>query len=171
MRTAWIVIGLAACNGGKSRNNPAASDKPAVGASPGAPTAPPKMGVTGEIHLSGALEGTFTWKKDLAVDTCGWVADTHVGALGVTMSDGKDSFISLTAGIDNSGTKKITLTGGKLKLPHAGSMSGNSGAELSGTQDGDDSTVSVIYKHATVTADGQTVTIDGTISGNCKYSP
>lgn len=169
MRIACVLIGLAACNGGKTNAGPPARDKPATGAPEGAPPTPlPKMGVTGEIHLSGALEGTYTWKDGLAVDTCVWVADTHVGALGVTLSDGKDGYISLTAGFDNSGTKKITLTGGKLKLPHAGAMTGSSGAELSGTQAGDDSTVSVIYKQAIVTADGQSVTIDGHLSGTCR---
>jgi hypothetical protein len=165
------VVAVACGKGGSGGDKPA-GDKPA-GDKPsgGAPVVAPKKGVTGSVTLTGAVEGTFRWSDDLAVETCAWVADTKVGGLGLTMTDGKGAFIGLTATDSNEHERKIVFSSGKLKLPHAGSMTGSTGFELAGTQSGDDSTVSVTYSHATVTADGQSVTIDGQLAGNCKYSP
>jgi hypothetical protein len=157
MRASLVLALTIACGKGEgtTQSNPA-------------PAPSGKKGATGEIKLSGALAGTFKWTDDLAMDTCGYVADTKVGGLGVTMTDGKGAFISLTATDDNAHVRKIVLTSGKLKLPHAGSMTGSAGFEMTGTQSGDDSTVSVVYRDAVVTADGQTVTINGQLVGNCK---
>jgi hypothetical protein len=168
MKVAIAILLAAACGKGGDKGGGGGGS---ATTKPGAPAVTPsKKGLSGEIHLSGAITGTFTWKDDLAMDTCGWVARNKGGGLGATLSDGKDSFISLTATVDIENVRKIVLSGGKLNLPHAGFMSGSSGFEMTGTQNGEDSTVTVIYKKAEVTADGQTVTIDGQLAGTCKYS-
>jgi len=172
MRLAWVLLAAMACGkGNDTKTTDKPTDKPA-GGTPSAGTAipTPKKSVTGELHLTGALEGTYKWKDDFAVDSCGWVDSTKVGALGATLSDGKDSFVSITAIQHDDGKHTITFGGGKIKLPHASSMTGEAGFEMTGTDHGDDSTVAVTFKHAAVSADGQTVTIDGELAGNCKYS-
>jgi len=177
----WLAIAAlviaAACGKGTDKagdkTNDKANDKPAGGAgASSAPTGPRKLSVSGEIHLYGALNGTFTWKDDLAVDTCQWVDPTNGGALEVTMSDGKDTFISIGATLHGDGKRTTKLSSAKLKLPHASMLKGEGGFEISGEMSkthAPDSKVTVVFKNATVTGDDQTVTIDGQLDGNCNF--
>jgi hypothetical protein len=160
-----MLVAIVVCACGKG------GDQPSQGAAPAAAAAAPaKKGATGSVTLSGALTGTFTTKPDLAMNNCGWVDSVMTGALDVTMSDGKDTAISLS-GVLHDGKYEIKLGSGKLNLPHASTLTGTSGLAVTGTTDRSDGTksnVSVTYSHAVVTGDDQSVTIDGQISARCE---
>ncbi len=66
--------------------------------------------VDGSVTISGALNGSFKWKEDLAL-FCGCVPDVKVGKIEVTMTDGAGTFIAIDASMDG----ELTLTSGKLK--------------------------------------------------------
>ena len=162
MKYAWLVVVCACGKGG--------GDKPGSAPAAAPSSAPAKKGVTGSVTLSGALSGTFTWKDDLAINACGWVETDQVktGNLDVTMTDGKDTFISVGGKLVD-GKLTTNLTSGKIHLPHAGQLTGNTGITMTGTYSGDNSTVAVTFQHAVVTGDDQSVTIDGHLDARCNY--
>jgi hypothetical protein len=162
-----MLVAIVACACGKGGDQPSPSQG-AAGAA--AAAAPAKKGATGSVNLSGALTGTFSPSPDIPMSNCGWVDSVKTGALDVTMSDGKDTLISLSGAL-HDGKYEIKLSSGKLKLPHAFSMTGSSGLAVTGTTDqseGTKSNISVTYSHAVVTGDDQSVTIDGQISARCE---
>jgi len=159
-----MLVAIVVCACGKGGDQPSQGAAPAAAAA----AAPAKKGATGSVTLSGALTGTFSVQPDLPMGSCRWVDNPKVvGALEVTMSDGKDTFIAL-GGKLLDGKLEISLTSAKLKLPHATGLSGTSGVALTGTTDGSKSTVAATYTHAVVTGDDQSVTIDGQISARCE---
>ncbi|MBV8756544.1 MAG: hypothetical protein JO257_04695 [Deltaproteobacteria bacterium] len=168
-RVIGVLVFVMAC--GKGGGGGGAGS--AGSAAPSAPAAAPagKTVVAGTLRLSGAIEGTFSWKDDLAVDTCAWVPEVKSGGLGVSLTDGKGTFIQATATIDNAGKHTITLSSAKLQLPQASGLLGSEGVDVTGTLNGTTSKVDVKYDHAQVTADGQTVTIDGALHGTCVDTP
>jgi len=65
--------------------------------------------ITGTLTASGALQGTFSWKPDLAIN-CACVQEQKVGQIEATMTDGAGTFVAIVASIDGS----LVLTSGKL---------------------------------------------------------
>ena len=81
------------------------------------PPPPPSDGLkksSGSLALGGALTGTFTWKPDLALTTCTCDRDRKLFGAELTMTDGADTFISLTVN-----PQEVTLRSGKLKTADA----------------------------------------------------
>jgi len=162
VKYAWLVVVVCACGKG-------GGDKPGSAPAVAPSSAPAKKGVTGSVTLSGALAGTFTWKDDLAINSCGWVDTEQVktGALDVTMTDGKDTFISVGGKLVD-GKFTTNLGSAKIHLPHASLLTGNTGITMTGTYSGDKSTVAVTFQHSVVTGDDQSVTIDGHLDARCN---
>ncbi len=113
MRTvAIILVGLVGC--GKSAPDESSDKKPAVPAVPttgsgsAAPAAPveaaavvgPTKSASGKLEVSGALTGSFEWKKQdqRAPITCIFDPDKDIGTLRIDLSDGAGHL--LTVGID-----------------------------------------------------------------------
>ncbi len=81
-----------------------------VAAAPAAAGAKEAPTLTGSVTTTGALQGTFSWKPDLAI-TCGCVQEQKVGQIDATMTDGAGTFIAIQARIDG----ELVLTSGKLR--------------------------------------------------------
>ncbi|MBI3457987.1 MAG: hypothetical protein HY002_19610 [Candidatus Rokubacteria bacterium] len=97
-----------------------------------APVSAGKPGVTGNVTITGALNGTFTWNDTLGIEHCVWEPSIQGGNFEVTMTDGAGTFISLRV-IATREEKAIRLLSGKLG---GDSLEGNSGAILAGSSDG-----------------------------------
>ena len=110
MRTATIIlVALVAC--GKSAPDESEKPKGSGSAAPTAPAAPaapveaatvvgPTKSATGKVEVSGALTGSFEWKKQdqRAPITCIYDPDKDIGTLKIDLSDGAGHL--LTVGID-----------------------------------------------------------------------
>ncbi len=92
-RHAWWValFVLPNCSRGKIER---ASEATSAAPAPEIPSGP--RGANGSIAITGALEGTFTWKPELALDQCACPGEGG-GVLQLTMSDGDETFIAMRA--------------------------------------------------------------------------
>ena len=110
MRYVWMVVVLFACSKKedyKQANPPPEKPKPAVepGSAAAAPVeaaevSGPTKSATGTVEASGAMTGTFEWKKkdQRAPITCIWEPEKEIGTLKIDLSDGAGKLI--TVGID-----------------------------------------------------------------------
>lgn len=119
--------------------------------------------ISGQLQLSGKLSGAFDWNKDLAL-SC------YPQAVEVTMSDGKDTFIAVTAKktVAVSGIKGgTTLTSGKLTGVFQGAEASFDTKAPSGNPLG--ATGSISFNGLQVKNDaGDAVTLNGKLTLDCK---
>jgi hypothetical protein len=161
-KLAMAVLIVAAC-GKSDGTKPGKGSAAAAGSDVVAPAG--KQGASGSITVSGAMAGTFDWKDDLAL-SCSWVPDLNAGNLDITMTDGANTFISLTAVYSKDNTH-VKFGSGKLSGDFYEQKAG--GVVMSGTGD-------AVGAHATVTAQidavttyrDKTVNVKGTIKATCN---
>jgi hypothetical protein len=131
-----IALALVACgksadkNETKATGSAAPSPPPAAGSGSGAaPSEPteaagvvgPTKSATGTLEVSGALTGTFEWKKkdQRAPITCIWDPEKEIGTLKIDVSDGAGHLITL--GIDvpptEVGPGRLEVTSKDLAAP------------------------------------------------------
>lgn len=152
--TLVLVLALAAaCGGdddgyGNANNQTAATPKATASKAAGSGAA---AGVTGQLELSGPIAGTFSWNKDLAINNC------FTNLVDVTMSDGKDTFISI------SGNDKGEIRLASAKLP---SVYNGKGASLNMKADGLD-VQGLLNLDGTLTGSGASETVKGKLTVQC----
>lgn len=161
-----VVPGLltVATSCGNDDSDGAGSTTPAVSGSPrnnGAPAG--GSPITGQVQLSGKLSGTFTWNKDLAL-ICSPVR------VEITMSDGNDTYISITAqkASPTTGVKGETVLGsGKLSGTLRGAEASFETKAHPASPLGASGTISFNGLKVTNAA-GDSVTLDGKLTLDCR---
>jgi hypothetical protein len=148
-----FVLALAAACGGDddgygNTNNQAAATPRATASKAAASSA--AAGVTGQLELSGPIAGTFSW-NNLAINNC------FTNLVDVTMSDGKDTFISI------SGNDKGEIRLASAKLP---SVYDGKGANLNMKADGLD-VQGLLNFDGTLTGSGAPETVKGKLTIQC----
>lgn len=167
------TLSLAACgggddNGGGSPKTAAATQPASGGGSPSGTVAQSPSGeknskgqsVSGQLQLSGKLAGTFAWNKDLAVMRC------FTNVIEFTLSDGKDTFISIIGEAATAGQQgRTTLLSGKL----SGAYTGNPGRiDAKATASRVGATGSVTWSNTELKgSSGDTVTVNGKLAFIC----
>ena len=175
-----IAIALVGCSKGSgdkaegSAAPPAGSAKPPAAAIDAATAEPaeaatvvgPTRTASGKLEVSGAITGTFEWKKkdQKSPITCVWDAAKEIGGFRVDLSDGAGKLISL--GID--------VPPGDVGLPRLDVSSKDLPAPLKTTfgfnVSGDDTTlITVKFSDAKLGADEKKpdLTIQGTLEVSC----
>ena len=157
-----LILLLAACSKGESKNGAGADPKggpPAGGGEPGKK----QLTVDGTLAFGGALSTEVSWKPDLAL-TCSCINDKD-WAVDATMSDGKDTFVAVSVNT----MKGITVTSGKL--PSASPVQSEGRAGISGACKPDnrntDGVISVDLDARLSGKDGQ-VTMKGHLDVVCR---
>lgn len=170
------MLAVAACGdddsgGGPFAGNTSNSNSSATKASSGnatqsgggAGTNAGEKSITGDLKITGGkAPGTYKWNSELAADYCATIR------LGITMSDGADSFIAIDTSPDDSATglkSHTSLTGGKLANTYTGDGAKFKLQQLNLTL-GAKGTISWSNTQLKA-ANGDSVTIDGTLTVNC----
>ena len=125
MRYSFVLVLLVACSKGE--------DKAAPGSEPGAGSGPATAGPTkaektvkGTLELGGALGLSVSWKPDLAL-TCACINEKE-WAVEATMSDGKETFVSVNVNTVNGTPDGVRLTSLKVSSARSEPGVGISGA-------------------------------------------
>ena len=184
-----VVAILFACTS-KSEQKPApapsppsqdAASAPAVPSEPAAVKGPTRSG-KGALTVSGAMTGTFEWKKKDQTDpiSCAWNAEKEIGGLHIDLSDGAGQLITLNIDAPPKELGKPRLDVISVGLP--GPLKTYAGFKMSGDDAGHiqvtfDTTLTQVEtdpdapkkpaKKGEKKPSGPQLTIKGTLEVNC----
>lgn len=177
MRAMGVAFALFACSSSSSDKPAGGSAAPSAGSGSGSAKAPPAepteaaavvgpiRSASGKLEVTGAVAGTFEWKKkdQKSPITCVWDPAKEIGTIHVDLSDGAGKL--LTVGVDvppnDVGLPRLDVSGKDLPA----GLKTSFGFNVSGD---DPTLITVKFIEAKLGDEAKpTITIKGTLEVSC----